>query len=205
MKKICAFLLVSIIALTAAAQSLDYKLMKDINVKDRPKNLDNTFRFISNSSQYISAGAPFALLGAGIFSNNKNLIKQGEDAAISYAISSVATIALKNSIHRERPFIRHKDLVKLSNGGGMSFPSGHASCAFSIATSIALDNKQWYIRVPVITWASIVGYSRIDLGVHYPSDVLAGAVVGAASAYAGKKINTWLNKNKTTRRNLAMW
>jgi len=204
MKKTCSFLLVSVMAFAAVAQSLDYRLMRDINVKDRQKSLDNTFKFISSSSQYISAGAPFALLGAGILSNNKNLIKQGEDAAISYAVSSVATIALKDAVHRERPFMRHKDIVKLSNGGGQSFPSGHTSCAFSVATSIALDNKQWYIRAPLFVWASVVGYSRVDLGVHYPSDVLAGAVVGITSAYAGKKINAWLNKGKAVHRNLAI-
>ena len=200
MKKICSLLYVTVIALSCTAQSIDYQIMRELNVEDRPKYFDNSFKFISNSSQYLSAGAPFALLGAGILSNSKNLIRQGEDAAISYAISSIATIVLKNTIRRERPFIRHTDIVKLSNGGGMSFPSGHASSAFAIAASIALDNKQWYIRVPVFVWAGLVGYSRIDLGVHYPSDVLAGAVVGLTSAYAGKKLNAWINRGRPVHR-----
>jgi membrane-associated phospholipid phosphatase len=203
MKKICSLLCIGFIALSCTAQSIDYRIMREINC-NRHQCLDNTFKFISGSSQYISAGAPFALLGAGIFSNNRNLIKQGEDAAISYAISSIATFALKNTIRRERPFVRHKDIIKLSNGGGMSFPSGHTSAAFSIATSIALDNRQWYIRTPVFVWASLAGYSRVHLGVHYPSDVLAGAVVGAGSPYAGKRLNAWLNKGKISHPNLAM-
>jgi len=120
----------------------------------------------------------------------------GEDAAISFAISSLATYTLKNTVKRDRPFVTHKDVVKLSNGGGMSFPSGHTSAAFCIATSIALDNKQWYIRTGVFTYACLVGYSRIHLGVHYPSDVVAGAVVGMVSAYAGKRINTWLHRER---------
>lgn len=195
MKRFCSWLLVTVIALSSAGQSLDYKIMMEVNC-NRRTGLDKSFQFISNSNMYLTAGTPFVLLGAGMLSHNKNLIKMGENAAISFAISSVATYALKNTFKRERPFVTHKDIVKLSNGGGMSFPSGHTSSAFCIATAIALDNKQWYIRTGVFTYACLVGYSRVHLGVHYPSDVLAGAVVGMASAYAGKKINTWLNKDR---------
>ena len=203
MKKTCPWLFLTLIALSSVAQSLDYKIMREVNC-NRHTCLDNSFQFISNSNMYVTAGAPFVLLGTGIFSHNKNLVRMGEDAAISFAISSVATYALKNTFRRERPFVTHKDIVKLSNGGGMSFPSGHTSAAFAIATSIALDNKQWYIRTAVFTYAGLVGYSRIHLGVHYPSDVLAGAVVGIASAYAGKRINTWLNKDKKASQRLAV-
>lgn len=195
MKKSCSWLLATLIALSCTSQSLDYKIMMEVNC-NRQTSLDKSFQFISNSNMYITAGMPFALLGTGLLSHDKNLIKMGECAAISFAISSISTYALKNIVKRERPFVAHSDIVKLSNGGGMSFPSGHTSAAFSMATSIALDNKQWYIRTGVFTYACLVGYSRVHLGVHYPSDVLAGAVVGAASAYAGHKITHWLNRDK---------
>jgi membrane-associated phospholipid phosphatase len=200
MKRLSSLLLALVITCFASAQSLDYRIMYDINVEHRPVALDNTFKGISVSSQYITAVAPFALLGTGIFSGNKKLIRQGENAAIAFAISSVSTYVLKNTIRRERPFVTHKDIVKLSNGGGMSFPSGHTSAAFSIATSIALENRQWYIRAPVLLWAGLVGYSRVHLGVHYPSDVLAGALVGAGSAYAGRQINNWIHKDRRPHR-----
>jgi membrane-associated phospholipid phosphatase len=51
--------------------------------------------------------------------------------------------------------------------------------AFALATSLSLSYPKCYIIVPSFAWASSVGYSRMDLGVHYPSDVLAGAIVGA--------------------------
>jgi membrane-associated phospholipid phosphatase len=200
MKKIIPLLLAMVVSCLAGAQSLDYRIMYDINVEHRPVALDNAFKGISVSSQYITAVTPFALLGTGIFTNNKKLIRQGENAAIAFAISSVSTYVLKNTIRRDRPFITHKDIVKLSNGGGMSFPSGHTSAAFCIATSIALENRQWYIRAPVLVWAGLVGYSRVHLGVHYPSDVLAGALVGAGSAYAGRRINNWIHRDRRTRR-----
>ncbi|MDO9339524.1 MAG: phosphatase PAP2 family protein, partial [Bacteroidales bacterium] len=60
-----------------------------------------------------------------------------------------------------------------------------------------LAYPKWYIIVPSYTWASTVAYSRMDLGVHYPSDVLIGALVGAGSAYLTYKINQkLLNLNK---------
>ncbi|MEO5682031.1 MAG: phosphatase PAP2 family protein [Chitinophagaceae bacterium] len=195
MKIFCCWLLVTITAFTSSAQSLDYQIMRQVNC-NRQTSLDKPFQFVSNSNMYLTAGAPFVLMATGMLSHDKSLIRMGEDAAITFAISSISTYALKKTVQRERPFVTHKDIVKLSNGGGMSFPSGHTSAAFAIATSIALDNKKWYVRTAVFTYAGLVGYSRIHLGVHYPSDVLAGAVVGMASAYAGKKINNWFHKDK---------
>lgn len=63
-----------------------------------------------------------------------------------------------------------------------SFPSGHTSSAFAIATSLSASYPEWYVIVPSLAWATTVGVSRVWLGVHYPSDVLVGAGIGAGSA-----------------------
>ena len=55
--------------------------------------------------------------------------------------------------------------------------------AFATATTLTLECKKWYVAVPAYAWAAGVGYSRMYLGEHYPSDVIAGAVVGAGSAW----------------------
>jgi len=109
--------------------------------------------------------------------------------------SVIATI-LKNTVKRERPFNSYPDIQKETSGGGYSFPSGHTSDAFSLATSVTLAYPKWYVIVPAYAWASAVGYSRMDLGVHYPSDVLMGAVTGAGSAYLCYKAQQWLHKRK---------
>jgi undecaprenyl-diphosphatase len=60
---------------------------------------------------------------------------------------------------------------------------------------LSLAWPKWYIIVPTYTWAGTVAYSRMDLGVHYPSDVLIGALVGAGSAWLCHEVNKKLNIN----------
>ena len=55
---------------------------------------------------------------------------------------------------------------------------------------MSIQYKKWYIVAPAFLWASSVGYSRLYLGEHYPTDVFAGATIGIASAY----LNEWLHK-----------
>ena len=72
-------------------------------------------------------------------------------------------------------------------------PSGHTALAFSTVTSLLFTTEKWYFAAPAYVWAIGVGYSRIYLGQHYPSDVIAGAVSGAAGAYLTHMINKkWL-------------
>jgi len=62
-----------------------------------------------------------------------------------------------------------------------SFPSGHATTAFALAAVLGFLSERWFY--PALLLAAIIGLSRITLGVHYPSDVLAGVVVGLLGAY----------------------
>jgi membrane-associated phospholipid phosphatase len=80
-------------------------------------------------------------------------------------------------------WIIYSDIQNVTSGLDPSFPSGHTSMAFSLATSVSLAYPKWYVIFPSYLWAGAVGYSRMDLGVHYPSDVLFGAALGAGSAY----------------------
>jgi membrane-associated phospholipid phosphatase len=204
MKKFLVFIITAVIGISSQAQSLDYQIIYEANVDDRPKFLDKPFQFISNSTGAVTFGVPISMMAAGLFTHNKDLLKQGEQAGIALGVSTISTWVLKETFRRERPFIRHTDLIKLSGGGGPSLPSGHASTAFAIATSVSMSYKKWYVVVPAFTWASLVGYSRIDLGVHYPSDVIIGAAVGVGSAFAARKINRWLHKEKPTLRTVAL-
>ena len=194
MKKIL-FLLFFFPYISGYSQNLDIRILRDINLH-RNTHLDGTFKFITNTASPITFGTPVILYGIGFIEKDKDMKDKAIYIGATVITTTVITLILKSSIKRERPFITYPDIQKLSNGGGYSFPSGHTSDAFSLATSVTLAYPKWYIYVPAFAWASVVGYSRMDLGVHYPSDVLMGAVTGAGSAYLCYKGQQWLHKKK---------
>ncbi|MBV9963821.1 MAG: phosphatase PAP2 family protein [Parafilimonas sp.] len=97
---------------------------------------------------------------------------------------------MKIIFDRPRPFEKYDDVYPYQYETGQSFPSGHASLAFATATSLSLEYKKWYVVVPAYAWAFGVGYSRLYLGAHYPTDVIGSAVTGAGSAF----ISHWVSK-----------
>ena len=85
---------------------------------------------------------------------------------------------LKNLIARPRPFVTYDEVIPLANIlSEHSFPSGHTALVFSMAFVIYKLFPQIYGNVAIVI-ACLVGLSRVYLGVHYPSDVLAGIIVG---------------------------
>jgi membrane-associated phospholipid phosphatase len=134
------------------------------------------------------------MFGIGYFQKDSVIKNEAVYIGASVLTAIAITEIMKFSINRARPFDTYPFIEKLSDGGSPSFPSGHTSTAFSFATSLSLQYPKWYVIAPSLLWAASVGYSRMDLGVHYPSDVLVGAIVGAGSAYLCYQIQDWLNK-----------
>lgn len=194
------FFLLLLLPVTLFSQNLDIRILRQIN-EHRNTHLDGTFKTISNSVSPISIGAPLLILGAGFIEKDKELKQKGLAVAESFLVTTLVATGLKHAINRPRPFETYPDIQKLSAGGSSSFPSGHTSDAFSTATSLSLAFPKWYVIAPSYTYAALVGYSRMHLGVHYPSDVLAGAIVGAGSAYLCYKAQKWINhRNRKNRK-----
>ena len=192
MKKILLILLLFPV-FSGYSQNIDIKLLRDINL-NRNEHLDGFFRGLTNSASPVAYGTPVILFGIGLLKKDSGLKQNALYVGASVITASVVSTILKNSIKRTRPFTTYPDIEKVTSGGSYSFPSGHTSDAFSLATSVTLAYPKWYVITPTFIWAGTVGYSRMDLGVHYPSDVLMGAITGAGSAFLCYKAQRWLNK-----------
>ena len=165
---------------TLFAQNGDVNLLRKINPSEIQDG--DLMTLITNSDDLVTFGIPGIVLLKGIITKEKeDFWKSGEMLSTSL-LSSLMVFGLKSTIKRDRPFKTYPDIIKHTHGGSYSMPSGHTSICFATATSVSLIYPKWYVIAPMYTWASLVGYSRMYLGVHYPSDVLAGALVGSGSA-----------------------
>ena len=128
---------------------------------------------------------------------NKKYRKTGILAIVSLAICSlVVNIILKPLIHRPRPFTEIADIILLiKTPKDYSFPSGHTAASFVIFRHI----KKYFI--PVFIIGILIAFSRMYLSVHYPSDILAGLIIGIFSGLAGEKaINRFTQKRLTDKK-----
>lgn len=82
-----------------------------------------------------------------------------------------------------RPFSIGLGTAWMAHAASAGFPSNHASVAFAFAFAVAACTRRWLAASAAFTVAGLIAWSRICLGLHFPVDVLAGAVVGGASAW----------------------
>jgi Membrane-associated phospholipid phosphatase len=175
------------------AQNPDINLLRSINL-NRNVSLDKSFNFVTNTAAPVSFGVPATLWIIGVTSHNDQLVQQGVVSGSAAVLSLAVSYLAKYTIQRKRPYETYPDIQAFSTDKTPSFPSNHTSVAFASATYFSLAYPKWYVIVPSYTWASAVGYSRLHLGEHYPSDVLAGALIGAGSAFLCYKLNKWIVK-----------
>lgn len=100
----------------------------------------------------------------------------------------VVNIALKPIVARVRPYDVVQDIrVITSLPGDHSFPSGHSAASFAAAWALfRTERRQW--GVPALVLAALISLSRLYVGVHYPTDVICGAAIGALSAVVAVRL-----------------
>ena len=122
---------------------------------------------------------------------------QGVLLLISILFCGGVSECIKHAVMRPRPFLQIPDLILLGPlPRSFSFPSGHTVCAFALAFIVWRLHRGW-VRILVMALAVVMAFSRLYLGAHYPTDVLAGVVVaylGSAFVWRmGKKIGQVIN------------
>lgn len=180
---------------TGFSQNPDIQLLKHINLS-RNTFWDPSMKTLTNTTAGVCVAVPAALIGYSYFKKDSLNFRKSVIIGTSMATAAAITWGLKYTVNRTRPYVTYPELYHPYTEGSPSFPSSHTSISFSLATSLSLEYPKWYVIVPSYLWASSVAYSRMHLGVHYPSDVLAGALVGAGSAYLNYKLNQLLGNKK---------
>ena len=178
------------LTLSVQAQNADIRLLRKVYTSETLP-ADPFFQFISDSHVVVIVGAPLAMGAKALLTHNDELLNQTFELSAASALNLGMTYLLKYSIKRDRPYTTYPDIIPKSVDGSPSFPSGHTSSSFATATSLSLMYPKWYVIAPSFLWAGSVGYSRVYLGAHYPSDVVAGALVGAGSAWLAHQANQW--------------
>lgn len=186
------------ISIAANAQNWNINLLRDIHI-GRNTNLDKPFKVITNSVTPLTFGIPIGMFTVGAIKKDSILKRKAVYIVTTAIIAASITTVLKKTVKETRPFITYPDIIKLTKAGSESFPSGHTSDAFAMATSVTMAYPKWYVAVPAFVFASSAAYSRMHLGVHYPGDVLAGAIIGSGTAFLSKKVTNWFYKSHKKR------
>lgn len=191
-KRFIIFILIALAsAQISSSQNLDIEWLRKANL-NRNQNWDGIMKGVSHSVLPVVIAAPIAEIAVGLTSKDSAQFSKGIATLGAVSLNYVLTTALKATINRDRPFITYSDLDPLYWPTDGSIPSGHTSGSFALATSLALNYPKWYVLLPAYTWAAWVGYSRLHLGVHYPTDILLGAGLGIGSAFAAHYLNGWI-------------
>lgn len=104
-------------------------------------------------------------------------------ACLTAALSVIGVIVIQHFYVHDRPFVARRDVVLLiQHGSDASFPSEHAAASFALAAGMAVHRLRFGLVLMVL--ASLVGFARVYVGVHYPGDVLGSAALAAGIALA---------------------
>lgn len=166
-------------------ESIDIRLFRSINDSQSPF-LDRVIGFNDAAVKPAVIALPAGFFVYGLGADDRPARVTGYTIGASSAMALLVTLAVKELIRRDRPYVRLSNVhvQHLESADAYSFPSGHAAVAFAAATALSLRYPKPAVIAASYVWAALVGYGRVYLGLHYPSDVLGGVAVGVASGYA---------------------
>lgn len=161
---------------------IDARLSKQMRVAEKPGALRSIAAFLAHSGDsWFWAIGLFALWVSGDSFWKKWAVVQ----FVAVSVLAALVMAIKFIVRRKRPEGDWGNIYRATDPH--SFPSGHAARAFLIAV-VATSLGPSGVAIVLWIWAPLVALARVAMGVHYVSDIIAGAVVGVAFALIGLQI-----------------
>jgi undecaprenyl-diphosphatase len=162
---------------------MDLTLLHDLNaLLLRHDALEDPLVAYANASELLFLGLlvlAFVLVGGRAkTATRRAVVAAGLSAGLGLAIAQVVS----RLVDRPRPFVSHPDAVHLfsAHAADPGFPSDHTTAAFAIAVALMLRSRAW--GALALAAATLLAVTRVGMGIHYPTDVLAGAAIGTLAA-----------------------
>lgn len=167
----------------------DAALTRDLNAI-KSSAVTRSSQIVSDALYPLGIGVPAALYLAGVLnvfddrcSASPNAARAGVQIGTTMAAATAITLGLKQAFDRKRPYQAYPECItNRASDSDPSFPSGHSAGSAALATSLSLVYPQWYVIVPSVGYALWTGFARMNLGMHYITDVMAGYAVGVGTA-----------------------
>ena len=148
------------------------------------------------ASYPIFYGIPAASLGASLAGLDGAPWESTAQIAATFLIAAGGALTLKKVFGRPRPYTRYSTIIPrtevaivgLGREDHDAFPSGHATMAFALATTLAQQSDAPVLGALAYGWAGTTAVARLRMGVHYPSDIVAGAVLGTVIGFVVTEI-----------------
>lgn len=174
-------------------QQTDTRLLAFIT-HHRINSLNPFFIQLTDVATLVTYSIPVILL---IYAYAKHLFllqRKSWLVLIGLTINSTIVDTIKKVVHRPRPFVTYSNIHNLVPVSTFSFPSGHTAevTLLAVSLSILFPKHKWAISLTWL-WALLISYSRMDLGVHYPSDVLGAMAISMLVALTFIKLMTHLD------------
>ena len=157
--------------------------------------MEDPLRFCAVNLEY----AFIALLAVLFLVTGKWRSLNGRRGVVAAGFAALLALGIAHVIAdiwaRPRPYLAHPGThLFIAPSGDPSFPSDHATGAFAIAVSLLLRMRK--VGLAALVLAVVIAFSRVAVGVHYPSDVLGGALIGTAAALLvwTPPIRTWVDR-----------
>ncbi|MFN7249628.1 MAG: undecaprenyl-diphosphatase [Anaerobacillus sp.] len=162
---------------------MDYYLFRVINrLSGRSYLLDNLMIFASNKLRYL-----FGLAMVVSYFRNFYDRKSATNAARSIIVLLFIGFVVNLFFYRPRPFMKRRVGILIPSKVNSSFPSKHTTLAFAIATSIYLRDR--ILGAMMFILSALMGFSRIWVGHHYPTDIAGSALIGTMTGYVVDKFS----------------